>query len=146
MPRGVPRPRRAKSPRAASECGAVGFVCKKDGFDSAFAQEGGDFLVSGGEAVLAIDEEEDEVGLAEGQIDLMADVVGQLVGIDEAEAAGVDEFDPAVADLEGGGDAIARDSWGILDDADELVGEPVEKAAFADVGAADDRDYGEILA
>ena len=79
------------------------------------------------------------------QFDLVVDVFGELVGVDEAVAAGVDELDPVVVDLQRHGDAVAGDAGHVLDDADALAGQRVEEAALADVGPADDGDNGETI-
>ncbi len=123
--------------------GAVGFVGDEEGFDAAFAEHGSDFFVATGEAVLAIDDEEDEGGLGHGDFDLLLDVFSELVGVDEAVATGVDEVDEAAVDFEGEGDAVAGDAGHVFDDADAFLGEGVEEGALTDVGSADDGDDGE---
>ena len=74
------------------------------------------------------------------EIDLIFDVPGEVVHVVDAHAAGVDELEEAVVVTHEMGQAIARDTGLVVDDGDAHAGEPVEHAAFADVGPADD-DY-----
>ena len=56
------------------------------------------------------------------------------------EPARVDAHEPAPLMLREGGQAIARDAGGIVDDRAAGAQDPVEERRFADVGPADDGD------
>ena len=68
------------------------------------AQHVGDLVVGGGDAGLGVDDEEQEVGVVDGGLDLGADGVHVGAGAGDAgrlrEAAGVDEVEDAVAPLD----------------------------------------------
>jgi len=73
--------------------------------------------------------------------DLPFDVVAELVGIDDAVAAGVDQFEELVIPSDERADAVARDARGRVHDADHLSGQGVEQAALAHVGPTHYRNY-----
>src|SRR5262249_9202913 len=91
----------------------------------------------------AIDDVQDDVGLVDGDLDLPLDVVAEVVGVDDADAAGIDELKVPVTGLQDGGDAVARDPGGGIDDGDAPAGQPVEQRGLPHVGPADDGDDGE---
>ena len=68
--------------------------------------------------------------------------VGEVVHVLDAHAAGVDQLEEAVADLDERGDAVARDAGRRIDDGDAPAGQPVEQRRLADIGPADDGDDG----
>ena len=116
-----------------------------DEYDVAiFAAEGSrDVLVEGHDALWGVDDEEDEGGLGDGVADLVFDVVGEVVDVLDAHAAGVDHFDPAPVELDGGGYSVSRDAGSGVDDGDPPPGKGVQKRALADVRPADDGDNGQ---
>ena len=63
-----------------------------------------------------------EVGLGQRVLDLLVDVIGQVVAIDHADAAGVDQLEEpgivVLADLDQGPDPVAGDAGGVVDDRD----------------------------
>ena len=65
------------------------------------AQPLGDFLVERRQAGAGIDDEQDDVGLVDGDLDLPFDVGGEVVDVLDADAAGVDQLEEAVAGLDG---------------------------------------------
>ncbi len=71
----------------------VGLVDDEDDRPVDVAETLGDLLVERHEPLAAIDHEEDEVGLLHRGLDLLLDVVGQVVAIDHADAAGIDQLD-----------------------------------------------------
>ncbi len=121
---------------------AIGFVGdEEDGFVFG-AEEFGDDGVERDFAGLDIDDEEDELGFVDAEFDLAFDVAGEVVLVDDAVAAGVSELEDVAVEIDGGGDAVARDALGGVDDGDASTGEEVEEGGFADVGAADNGDDG----
>ncbi len=98
------------------------------------AQAAGDLLVEGHQAVAGIDDEQDQVGLVDGDVDLAFDVAGQIVDVLDAHAAGVDDFEVAIADLDGCRQAIAGHAGRGIDDGDAPARQPIEERRFADVG------------
>ena len=122
--------------------GSIGFVGDEESWDIFFAEELGDFLIGVVQAGLDIDNEQHEISAGHRQVDLMANVFGELVGVFVAVSAGIDEFDKVVVDEDGHGDAVAGDAGHVLNDADEFARQSVEEAALADIGSADDGDDG----
>ncbi len=126
------------------------------------AEHARDLLVLRGDAVLAVDREEDEVGAADGLGDLPLDVRGQVrevvpgvvvlgvLGRVDAEAAGINQLDGLVGLVAVGRgqlgderDAVARHARRRIDDRDTVLRDHVEQRTLADVGPADDGDAGE---
>src|SRR5262249_53150756 len=70
------------------------------------------------------------------------DLRSQVVAVRDAHAAGVDQFDVAVADPDEAGHAVARDAGGRGDDGDAPAGQPVEQRRLAHGGGPDDGDRG----
>src|SRR6185436_8911441 len=64
----------------------------------------------------------------------------EIVHIGDAHAAGVDQLEEALIVAHQVGDAVARDARLVVDNGDPHAGEPIEQAAFAYVGSADN-DY-----
>src|SRR5262249_52308155 len=89
------------------------------------AQALGDHFVQRGDAVAGIDQKQNDGRLVNGEFDLLFHVGGEIVHVHDADAAGVDQFEPARAKLNGRADAIARDTGGRVDDGDAPPGEPV---------------------
>lgn len=128
----------------------------------AFAEELGDGFVEGGDAVLGVDDEEDEVGLIDGGGDLGLDLIGEcvevftgvieagVVGGVDAEAAGIDDLGEAAGfgqvgavEFDDDGDAVACDAGRRVNDGDLGAREHIEDGGLADIGSADDSDAGE---
>ncbi len=81
-----------------------------------------------------------QVGLAQGDLDLVFDILGQVVDVLDAHAARVDHLQIAIADVDGRRQAIARDAGRGIDDGDAPARQPIEKRRFAHVGPTDDGD------
>ena len=99
----------------------------------------GDFLVEGSHALKPVDDEKNERGGRDGEIHLGLGCSGEgSRGVDAlvANAAGVEEGVGPVGDL--GRDDIAGDARLVVDDGDAFPRQPIEEAALADVGSADD--------
>ena len=122
--------------------GAVGLVGNEQGLDPPAAEQGGDLLIPAGQTGLAVHQQQDQIRLRHRQFDLVLDVFGQLVGVNEPISSGVHEFDKSAIDVKRIRHAVARDAGQVLDDADASAGEGVEQAALSDVGPADDGDDG----
>ena len=101
----------------------------------------GDDLVEGHDAVADIDDEEHDGRFVDGDADLPLDFVREIVDVLDAHAAGVDEFEEAVAHAHGRGDAVARHPGRRFDDADAPPGQHVEERRFADVRPAHDSHH-----
>ena len=69
------------------------------------------------------------------------DVVAELVGIDDAVAAGVDQLEVPVVPADERADAVARNARRRLDDADHLAGQRVQQTALAHIRPTNDRNY-----
>ena len=61
-------------------------------------------------------------GLIDGGVDLLFDCGGEVVHVVDAHAAGVDQLEEAVADLDEVVDAVAGDAGRRIDDGDALAG------------------------
>ncbi len=99
-----------------------------------------DLHVGGGEALAAVDHEDDVLGGGHRDLDLAGDRLGEAFLVLEADAAGVDQLErlPVVADH--GGDAVARHAGLVVDQGNLLAGKAVEEGRLPHVGAADDGD------
>src|SRR5580704_16121307 len=95
-------------------------------------------ISSSGATPLWASTREDDGGLVQGVGDLLLDVGGEVVDIQVAHAAGIDQLKPARADLHSRGNAVARDAGRGVDDGDAPSGKPVEQGGFTNVGTADD--------
>ena len=96
--------------------------------------------VDGGEALVGIDDEEDDVGGGDGDIDLEGDLLGKAIIEGGADAAGIDDVAGDGGGFAGCGDAIAGDTRLVVDDGDFPPGEAIEDGGFPDVRAANDGD------
>ena len=108
------------------------------------AQDVGDLEVVGQRTRAAVDDEEHEVGRADGQLDLVADVPGEgrlRVGV---VAAGVDHPQRPSSPLHLDLLAVARDPRRLVDDGGARSAEAVHEGGLAGVGRADDDDGGQV--
>ena len=140
-------------PAQAVELGAlelealvVGLVDDQDDRASSHrSQELVRLLSPGRQAGRRVDQEEDDVRLADGQPGLLLDLLLDGVPGATLEAAGVDDHEASVVPLGGGVEAVARRPRPILDDGRALADDAVEERALADVRAADDGDHGQAV-
>ena len=70
--------------------------------------------------------------------DLLLDVLGEVVDVLDAHAAGIDDLEVSLVLVQQIRQAIARHAGRGIDDRQPLSGKPIEQARFADVRAADD--------
>ena len=113
---------------------------QEDGFGLA-AEHVGDVLVHGGEPLAGVDEEEDGVGLVDGEGDLPAYFLFELVVAAHDVSAGVDDGEVFAVPVGVAVLAVARDAGDGVDDGVACLCEAVEEGGFADIGAADDGYY-----
>ena len=118
----------------------VGLVGDQDDRHVHRAQPAGDVLVERQHAFAGVDDEQNHRGRIDRQIDLVLDVPREVVHVGDAHAAGVDQLEEAVVVAHQVRDAVARDARLVVDDGNAHAGEPVQHAALADVGPADDDD------
>ena len=120
--------------------GEVGFVHREDDWLLAAAQFGGDGFVNRGQAVAAINDEDDDVGFFDGGARLFVDAAVNLVFFFAQEATGID--DAAGHAGEGGVAvvAVAGEAGGVGDERVAAAGEGVVEGGFADVRAANKGD------
>ncbi len=111
-----------------------------DGEDEALAgaeQKTGDELIEDGDPDSDVDNQNDDVGLFDGDLCLAPDLflVRDLrLGIDPA---GVDHFEGFSKTVCIGVEPVAGDPLRLIDNRDPLFGDPVEKGRFADIRASD---------
>ena len=107
----------------------------------------GDAQVLRGDAVLRVADDEGDVGALgrplRAQRRVVLDRLAHL-GL-AAHARGVDDDQPAVADLDREVDRVARGARDVGDDHPLLPGDLVDEARLADVRAADDREADDVL-
>jgi hypothetical protein len=92
-----------------------------------------------------IDQQEDHVGLLDGQPGLLLDALLDGVARVLLEAAGVDDDEAPAVPLGHVVQPVARRSRAILDDRHALADDAVEERALADVRPADDGDHRQAL-
>ena len=119
----------------------VGLVGDDDDLVVAAAQPAGDDLVVVGHPDGAVDDEQHDVGVAHGGLDLAADL-GLEVGAAGHPAAGVDDAERHAEPLGLERLAVAGDARAVLDDGRLLADDAVEQRRLADVGPADDGTTG----
>ena len=108
------------------------------------AEDLGDLLVARRDPDLGVDDEEDEVGLADRLACLDGDRPRDRRLVGDVDAAGVDQEEaPAVRPLDDELLAVARDARGLVDDRLPRAAQPVDERRLADVREADDRDRAE---
>ena len=88
----------------------------------------------------AIDDEQHDLGGIDRRLNLVLDLIGQVVDVFDAHAAGIDQFGETAVEIDQMGDAVARDPGRGIDDGKPLAREPIEDARFAHVGPADDHN------
>jgi hypothetical protein len=118
----------------------VAFVGDEDDWLVHAAQPLGHFVIERHPARADIDDEHDDARFLDGPIDLPLDVLGQVVAVFDAHAAGINQLNVAIAQWQGNGNAVTRHARGRVDDGNPLADNAVEKAALADVRASDDGD------
>jgi hypothetical protein len=118
----------------------VDLVGRNQHWLAAAAQVLGDLEVDGGRALARVDHEQDQIGLFDRDLGLVADVRGQAGVEAGVEATRVDEQKVAALPRADAVQAITRDARLVLDDRLAAADETVEQRRLADVGAADDRD------
>ncbi len=102
----------------------------------------GERLIDGGESVVGIHHEQDQIGRFHGDVRLDGDLGVETVVDIAADAAGIDERAGMGGGLGGCGDAVAGDARLVVDDGDFAPGEAVEERGLADIGASDDGNGG----
>ena len=114
------------------------------------AQARRDLLVPGGEAVVAVHQQDGHMGLTEGGLGHASDALGDDVVALEIEAAGVHQFEELLghALLAQTGDAAVAAVPGharqIVDQSRAAAGEPVEEGGLAHIGASAEGDEGQF--
>ncbi len=99
-------------------------------------------LVDGSEALLGINDKEDEIGRLHGDVRLDGDLLAKTIIEGRADTAGIDEGAGVAGEGAGRGDAVPGDAGLIVDDGDFPSCEAVEKCGFPDIGASYDGDGG----
>ena len=107
----------------------------------AAAQDLGEHLVHGGDALAAVDDEQRHVGLVDGQLRLVAHPGLQALISDILEAGGVDQLQIEVADPPGAEAPVPGDARPVIDDGQLAPRQPVEQRRLAHVGTPDDRKF-----
>ncbi len=124
----------------AFQAGVVGLVGHANHRHLHITEPFGDLAVQRRDAFAGIDDEEDHRRRINGRLNLFFDVLGQVVDVLDAHAAGIDQFDESFAELRKVRDAIAGHAGLRIDDGQPLAGKPVEKTRLAHIGPAHDGD------
>ena len=129
--------------RKVALVGRVGLVRGEDHAAPRFAEELGDVAVDRSQALAGVHQEDDDVGLVDGDSRLGLDGGPRriLCGI-EVEPGRVDHRELAAAPFGDAIQAIPRQPGLSVDDRLSLADQPVEEGRLADVRPADDRDDG----
>lgn len=98
----------------------------------------GDDLIERHRTVFAIDDEQDQVRAVDPDLDLPLDVFREIVAVDDADAAGIDQLEVAVPFVHQIRNAVASYTRRRVHDGDELVCEPIENRTLADIRPAND--------
>ena len=118
----------------------VGLVDDDDHRRRGAAQDPRRLEVRRGRAGRRVDDEQDDVGLGDGEPGLLLDArLDRVVGV-ELEAAGVDDDEAPAVPLGVAVQPVAGRPRAVLDDRRALAEEPVEQRALADVRSPDDGD------
>ena len=102
-----------------------------------------DLLVGGRQAGRRVDDEDDDVGLLDGQAGLVLDALLDGVAGVDLQAAGVDDDVAAVVPLGHAVEPVAGRAGAVLDDGPTLADDAVEERGLAHVGAAHDGHDGQ---
>ena len=123
----------------------AGGVHLVDGQDDGLAgaqQHRGHLLVRRGKARADVAEEDNDGGVLNGDLRLLAHEIQNLAVAPGLDAAGIDEGELPAAPVALAVDAVPGDAGGILHDGKALAGDLVEEHGLAHVGAAHDGDDG----
>jgi len=102
------------------------------------AQHFGEILVERREAVLAVDDKEQDIRRGERDLHFRADLIGKARIDLRADAAGINNLKWIVAELAERGNAVAGDTRHIVHDGDFASREAIEERGLADIGPTDD--------
>ena len=105
------------------------------------AQEADDLLVAGTQALSAVHEEDQDVGLADGELRLSADERQHALGGGGIKAARVHQSEGTALISSVGVVAVPRDPRHIVHDGIPGSQHAVEQCGFADVGPPDDGNH-----
>ena len=118
-----------------------------DGDEDRFAgvpQTLGDFAVQGNDALLQIDNQNNDGGGFDGQFDLLEggldDDIAGLLAAQQAQAAGVHQGEGASVPLGLDADAVACDPRLVVNDGDAFAGDAIKQGRLAHVGPSDNGD------
>ncbi len=106
------------------------------------AQPVGEMLVGRGDADARVDDEDDQVGLANRRLAAGAHAAVDRLGVALLQPGGIDQADVAAAQHGFRVLAVAGDAWRVGDDGGAPAGQAVEEGGFADIRAAGDDDTG----
>ena len=120
----------------------IGLVGHQDDGPLHTAKALGNFFVKRHQACLYIDYQQDHVGRVKGKVDLAAHVLRQVINVFDSHSPGIDQFKVPILGFDQGSHPIACHTFDVIDDRQTPTGQPVEKAAFANVRATDDSHDG----
>src|SRR5262249_54859878 len=90
----------------------------------------------------SIQDEENDMSLTDGGLDLPFDCLREVVGVLNPHASRIHQLEDAWENLHNRRNTVARDPGGRLDDGNTLSRERVEKRGLSHIGSAYDRDHG----
>ena len=106
------------------------------------AQPAGDLLVERGETSARVDHEQRGVGTFQADLGLRAHAAGERLGVLVLPPGGVDDGEVHASQDRIAHAAVARHPGLVVDQRQLLADQPVEQRRLADVGPADDDDFG----
>ncbi len=129
------------------DLGVIGLVHDQDDRRLEIPQPLGNFLVQWHQLFADVHHEEDQAGLVQGRIDLPVHILAQIVAVNHADAAGVDQLEEprilVVAELDECTHPVAGDARQSINDRDPSPRQPVQKRRLADIGPTHDHDLGQ---
>ena len=125
---------------------ALALVGDQDHLGGALAQPVGEALVERQDAGARVDQEQHDVGAVDGALGEAAHARLERLAADRLPAGGVEQREGEVAELRRRFAHVARHARRVVDDGVALADQAIEQRRLADVGTADDRDAGSVLA
>jgi len=95
-----------------------------------------------GDAIVGIDDKQNQIGSGNGDIGLKSDLLGKAVIERRANAAGIDDFTGKLGHLRGCGEAVTGNACLIVNDGDFSTNETIEQSRLSHIRATNDSNSG----
>lgn len=94
--------------------------------------------IDGGDAIVGIDDKQNDIRRGNGDIDLKRDLFGEAIIERGADAAGIDNFAGKFRDLRWRGEAVTSDARLVVDNGDFPSDKTIEQSRFPHIRATND--------